>query len=197
MACLYRSDLSKNLTSVLDDDISDSINIYNSLNSFISNSKNNVSGDGYLAAIEQLSQFKELFNLRKSVMTELSSAIKEVMSELNSFMDNDSMLDDGKLNDINNEIASCNNRIVSLSSKLDNAYKDNVSNRDTIKSINASISQAQNDLNLLIIKKEKLEQLGPKVSEVYNMFKGRVDSILSEYESKINSITVLEKIITV
>lgn len=197
MACLYRSDLSKNLTSVLDDDISDSINIYNSLNSFIANSKNNVSGDGYLAAIEQLSQFKELFNLRKSVMTELSSAIKEVMSELNSFMDNDSMLDDGKLNDINNEIASCNNRIVSLSSKLDNAYKDNVSNRDTIKSINASISQAQNDLNILIMKKEKLEQLGPKVSEVYNMFKGRVDSILSEYESKINSITVLEKIITV
>ena len=197
MACLYRSDLSKNLTSVLDDDISDSINIYNSLNSFIANSKNNVSGDGYLAAIEQLSQFKELFNLRKSVMTELSSAIKEVMSELNSFMDNDSMLDDGKLNDINNEIASCNNRIVSLSSKLDNAYKDNVSNRDTIKSINASISQAQNDLNILIMKKEKLEQLGPKVSDVYNMFKGRVDSILSEYESKINSITVLEKIITV
>ena len=197
MACLYRSDLSKNLTSVLDDDISDSINIYNSLNSFIANSKNNVSGDGYLAAIEQLSQFKELFNLRKSVMTELSSAIKEVMSELNSFMDNDSMLDDGKLNDINNEIASCNNRIVSLSSKLDNAYKDNVSNRDTIKSINASISQAQNDLNILIMKKEKLEQLGPKVSEVYNMFKGRVDSILSEYESKINSITVLEKNITV
>ena len=197
MACLYRSDLSKNLTSVLDDDISDSINIYNSLNSFIANSKNNVSGDGYLAAIEQLSQFKELFNLRKSVMTELSSAIKEVMSELNSFMDNDSMLDDGKLNDINNEIASCNNRIVSLSSKLDNAYKDNVSNRDTIKSINTSISQAQNDLNILIMKKEKLEQLGPKVSEVYNMFKGRVDSILSEYESKINSITVLEKIITV
>ncbi len=197
MACLYRSDLSKNLTSVLDDDVSDSINIYNSLNSFIANSKNNVSGDGYLAAIEQLSQFKELFNLRKSVMTELSSAIKEVMSELNSFMDNDSMLDDGKLNDINNEIASCNNRIVSLSSKLDNAYKDNVSNRDTIKSINASISQAQNDLNILIMKKEKLEQLGPKVSEVYNMFKGRVDSILSEYESKINSITVLEKIITV
>lgn len=197
MACLYRSDLSKNLTSVLDDDISDSINIYNSLNSFIANSKNNVSGDGYLTAIEQLSQFKELFNLRKSVMTELSSAIKEVMSELNSFMDNDSMLDDGKLNDINNEIASCNNRIVSLSSKLDNAYKDNVSNRDTIKSINTSISQAQNDLNILIMKKEKLEQLGPKVSEVYNMFKGRVDSILSEYESKINSITVLEKIITV
>jgi|GEM_PF-3695327 hypothetical protein len=197
MACLYRSDLSKNLTSVLDDDISDSINIYNSLNSFIANSKNNVSGDGYLAAIEQLSQFKELFNLRKSVMTELSSAIKEVMSELNSFMDNDSMLDDGKLNDINNEIASCNNRIVSLSSKLDNAYKDNVSNRDTIKSINTSISQAQNDLNILIMKKEKLEQLGPKVSEVYNMFKGRVDSILSEYESKINSITVLEKNITV
>lgn len=197
MACLYRSDLSKNLTSVLDDDVSDSINIYNSLNSFIANSKNNVSGDGYLAAIEQLSQFKELFNLRKSVMTELSSAIKEVMSELNSFMDNDSMLDDGKLNDINNEIASCNNRIVSLSSKLDNAYKDNVSNRDTIKSINASISQAQNDLNILIMKKEKLEQLGPKVSEVYNMFKGRVDSILSEYESKINSITVLEKNITV
>lgn len=197
MACLYRSDLSKNLTSVLDDDVSDSINIYNSLNSFIANSKNNVSGDGYLAAIEQLSQFKELFNLRKSVMTELSSAIKEVMSELNSFMDNDSMLDDGKLNDINNEIASCNNRIVSLSSKLDNAYKDNVSNRDTIKSINTSISQAQNDLNILIMKKEKLEQLGPKVSEVYNMFKGRVDSILSEYESKINSITVLEKIITV
>lgn len=197
MACLYRSDLSKNLTSVLDDDISDSINIYNSLNSFIANSKNNVSGDGYLTAIEQLSQFKELFNLRKSVMTELSSAIKEVMSELNSFMDNDSMLDDGKLNDINNEIASCNNRIVSLSSKLDNAYKDNVSNRDTIKSINTSISQAQNDLNILIMKKEKLEQLGPKVSEVYNMFKGRVDSILSEYESKINSITVLEKNITV
>lgn len=197
MACLYRSDLSKNLTSVLDDDISDSINIYNSLNSFIANSKNNVSGDGYLAAIEQLSQFKELFNLRKSVMTELSSAIKEVMSELNSFMDNDSMLDDGKLNDINNEITSCNNRIVSLSSKLDNAYKDNVSNRDTIKSINTSISQAQNDLNILIMKKEKLEQLGPKVSEVYNMFKGRVDSILSEYESKINSITVLEKNITV
>lgn len=197
MACLYRSDLSKNLTSVLDDDVSDSINIYNSLNSFIANSKNNVSGDGYLAAIEQLSQFKELFNLRKSVMTELSSAIKEVMSELNSFMDNDSMLDDGKLNDINNEIASCNNRIVSLSSKLDNAYKDNVSNRDTIKSINTSISQAQNDLNILIMKKEKLEQLGPKVSEVYNMFKGRVDSILSEYESKINSITVLEKNITV
>jgi hypothetical protein len=197
MACLYRSDLSKNLTSVLDDDVGDSINIYNSLNSFIANSKNNVSGDGYLAAIEQLSQFKELFNLRKSVMTELSSAIKEVMSELNSFMDNDSMLDDGKLNDINNEIASCNNRIVSLSSKLDNAYKDNVSNRDTIKSINASISQAQNDLNILIMKKEKLEQLGPKVSEVYNMFKGRVDSILSEYESKINSITVLEKNITV
>ena len=164
MACLYRSDLSKNLTSVLDDDISDSINIYNSLNSFIANSKNNVSGDGYLAAIEQLSQFKELFNLRKSVMTELSSAIKEVMSELNSFMDNDSMLD---------------------------------SNRDTIKSINTSISQAQNDLNILIMKKEKLEQLGPKVSEVYNMFKGRVDSILSEYESKINSITVLEKNITV
>ena len=29
------------------------------------------------------------------------------------------------------------------------------------------------------------------------MFKGRVDSILSEYESKINSITVLEKNITV
>lgn len=197
MACLYRSDLSKNLTSVLDDDVSDSINIYNSLNSFIANSKNNVSGDGYLAAIKQLSQFKELFNLRKSVMTELSSAIKEVMSELNSFMDNDSMLDDGKLNDINNEIASCNNRIVSLSSKLDNAYKDNVSNRDTIKSINASISQAQNDLNILIMKKEKLEQLGPKVSEVYNMFKGRVDSILSEYESKINSITVLEKNIIV
>lgn len=197
MACLYRSDLSKNLTSVLDDDVGDSINIYNSLNSFIANSKNNVSGDGYLAAIEQLSQFKELFNLRKSVMTELSSAIKEVMSELNSFMDNDSMLDDGKLNDINNEIASCNNRIVSLSSKLDNAYKDNVSNRDTIKSINTSISQAQNDLNILIMKKEKLEQLGPKVSEVYNMFKGRVDSILSEYESKINSITVLEKNITV
>lgn len=197
MACLYRSDLSKNLTSVLDDDVSDSINIYNSLNSFIANSKNNVSGDGYLTAIEQLSQFKELFNLRKSVMTELSSAIKEVMSELNSFMDNDSMLDDGKLNDINNEIASCNNRIVSLSSKLDNAYKDNVSNRDTIKSINASISQAQNDLNILIMKKEKLEQLGPKVSDVYNMFKGRVDSILSEYESKINSITVLEKNITV
>lgn len=197
MACLYRSDLSKNLTSVLDDDVSDSINIYNSLNSFIANSKNNVSGDGYLTAIEQLSQFKELFNLRKSVMTELSSAIKEVMSELNSFMDNDSMLDDGKLNDINNEIASCNNRIVSLSSKLDNAYKDNVSNRDTIKSINTSISQAQNDLNILIMKKEKLEQLGPKVSEVYNMFKGRVDSILSEYESKINSITVLEKNITV
>ena len=197
MACLCRSDLSKNLTSVLDDDVSDSINIYNSLNSFIANSKNNVSGDGYLAAIEQLSQFKELFNLRKSVMTELSSAIKEVMSELNSFMDNDSMLDDGKLNDINNEIASCNNRIVSLSSKLDNAYKDNVSNRDTIKSINTSISQAQNDLNILIMKKEKLEQLGPKVSEVYNMFKGRVDSILSEYESKINSITVLEKNITV
>ena len=137
MACLYRSDLSKNLTSVLDDDVSDSINIYNSLNSFIANSKNNISGDGYLAAIKQLSQFKELFNLRKSVMTELSSAIKEVMSELNSFMDNDSMLDDGKLNDINNEIASCNNRIVSLSSKLDNACKDNVSNRDTIKSINA------------------------------------------------------------
>lgn len=197
MACLYRSDLSKNLTSVLDDDVGDSINIYNSLNSFIANSKNNVSGDGYLAAIEQLSQFKELFNLRKSVMTELSSAIKEVMSELNSFMDNDSMLDDGKLNDINNEIASCNNRIVSLSSKLDNACKDNVSNRDTIKSINTSISQAQNDLNILIMKKEKLEQLGPKVSEVYNMFKGRVDSILSEYESKINSITVLEKNITV
>ena len=197
MACLYRSDLSKNLTSVLDDDVSDSINIYNSLNSFIANSKNNISGDGYLAAIKQLSQFKELFNLRKSVMTELSSAIKEVMSELNSFMDNDSMLDDGKLNDINNEIASCNNRIVSLSSKLDNACKDNVSNRDTIKSINASISQAQNDLNILIMKKEKLEQLDPKVSEVYNMFKGRVDSILSEYESKINSITVLEKNITV
>ena len=203
MACLYRSDLSKNLTSVLVQDAADAKKIRDSIDNFMVNAKANLKGDAYTAGINQLEVFKEAMEKRAMVMDTLAGAIDEAMSKLNDNMGEYDVLDDGMLEEIKAKIAECKTEIAELRTRL--YYYRTVDVKDSDGNIIGSKQKKFEDQGVLRdiesyealvremeAKRDKLEGLAPAVEAAYNKFVSSVDSVLSSYESMVNNISIAE-----
>lgn len=204
MACLYRSDLSKDLTSVLVQDAADAKKIGDSIDNFMVNAKANLKGDAYTAGINQLEVFKDAMNKRAEVMDTLAGAINEAMSKLNDYMGEYDVLDDGKLDELKETIARTETLISEAKGNLytlnpeykeglDDPKKKFLLNRDALDTLN----QQEALLQKFKLYKEKLENLSPTVEAAYNKFVSSVDSVLSSYESIVNNISIAEVVETV
>lgn len=204
MACLYRSDLSKNLTSVLVQDAADANKIRDSIDNFMVNAKANLKGDAYTAGINQLEVFKDAMNKRAMVMDTLAGAINEAMSKLNDYMGEYDVLDDGKLIELRETIARTESLINEARGKLytlNPEYKEGIDNSKNKYLLNRDVLDTLNEQETLLQKfklyEDKLENLAPTVEAAYNKFASSVDSVLSSYESMVNNISIAEVVETV
>lgn len=204
MACLYRSDLSKNLTSVLVQDAADANKIRDSIDNFMVNAKANLKGDAYTAGINQLKVFKDAMNKRAMVMDTLAGAINEAMSKLNDYMGEYDVLDDGKLIELRETIARTESLINEARGKLytlNPEYKEGIDNSKNKYLLNRDVLDTLNEQETLLQKfklyEDKLENLAPTVEAAYNKFASSVDSVLSSYESMVNNISIAEVVETI
>lgn len=204
MACLYRSDLSKNLTSVLVQDAADANKIRDSIDNFMVNAKANLKGDAYTAGINQLEVFKDAMNKRAMVMDTLAGAINEAMSKLNDYMGEYDVLDDGKLIELRETIARTESLINEARGKLytlNPEYKEGIDNPKNKHLLNRDVLDTLNEQETLLQKfklyEDKLENLAPTVEAAYNKFVSSVDSVLSSYESMVNNISIAEVVETI
>ncbi len=204
MACLYRSDLSKNLTSVLVQDAADANKIRDSIDNFMVNAKANLKGDAYTAGINQLEVFKDAMNKRAMVMDTLAGAINEAMSKLNDYMGEYDVLDDGKLIELRETIARTESLINEARGKLytlNPEYKEGIDNSKNKNLLNRDVLDTLNEQETLLQKfklyEDKLENLAPTVEAAYNKFASSVDSVLSSYESMVNNISIAEVVETI
>lgn len=204
MACLYRSDLSKNLTSVLVQDAADANKIRDSIDNFMVNAKANLKGDAYTAGINQLEVFKDAMNKRVMVMDTLAGAINEAMSKLNDYMGEYDVLDDGKLIELRETIARTESLINEARGKLytlNPEYKEGIDNSKNKYLLNRDVLDTLNEQETLLQKfklyEDKLENLAPTVEAAYNKFASSVDSVLSSYESMVNNISIAEVVETI
>lgn len=204
MACLYRSDLSKNLTSVLVQDAADANKIRDSIDNFMINAKANLKGDAYTAGINQLEVFKDAMNKRAMVMDTLAGAINEAMSKLNDYMGEYDVLDDGKLIELRETIARTESLINEARGKLytlNPEYKEGIDNSKNKYLLNRDVLDTLNEQETLLQKfklyEDKLENLAPTVEAAYNKFASSVDSVLSSYESMVNNISIAEVVETI
>lgn len=204
MACLYRSDLSKNLTSVLVQDAADANKIRDSIDNFMVNAKANLKGDAYTAGINQLEVFKDAMNKRAMVMDTLAGAINEAMSKLNDYMGEYDVLDDGKLIELRETIARTESLINEARGKLytlNPEYKEGIDNSKNKYLLNRDVLDTLNEQETLLQKfklyEDKLENLAPTVEAAYNKFASSVDSVLSSYESMVNNISIAEVVETI
>lgn len=204
MACLYRSDLSKNLTSVLVQDAADANKIRDSIDNFMVNAKANLKGDAYTAGINQLEVFKDAMNKRAMVMDTLAGAINEAMSKLNDYMGEYDVLDDGKLIELRETIARTESLINEARGKLytlNPEYKEGIDNSKNKYLLNRDVLDTLNEQETLLQKfklyEDKLENLAPTVEAAYNKFVSSVDSVLSSYESMVNNISIAEVVETI
>ena len=208
MACLYRSDLSKNLTSVLVQYAADAKKIRDSIDNFMVNAKANLKVDAYTAGINQLEVFKDAMEKRATVMDTLAGAIDEAMSKLNDYMGEYDVLDDGMLEEIKAKIAECKSEIAELRTRL--YYYRTVDVKDSDGNVIGSKQKKFEDQGVLRdiesyeglvremeAKRDKLEGLAPAVEAAYNKFVSSVDSVLSSYESMVNNISIAEVVETV
>ena len=204
MACLYRSDLSKNLTSVLVQDAEDAKKIGKSISDFKENAKANLKGDAYNAGIDQLTIFIDAMNKRAQVMDTLVVAINDAMSSLNDYMGEYDVLDDGKLGELRETIARTEVFINDIRGKLYTLnlnYKEGIDDPKNKKLLNYDALNILKEQEALLQKfkiyEDKLENLAPTVETAYNKFVGSVNSTLSSYESMVNNISIAEVIETV
>lgn len=202
MACLYKSDLSKNLTSVLENDVSDANKMKATIDNFVGNAENQLKGDAYKKGINQLKQFSDIIDKRIEVMNDLSSAITSAMAALNDYMGEYDVLDDSKLEELNETITRCENELASLESNqyyyVDVEIKDangvvtgTKKEKKVIQAILDEINQVRSVLLEVKAEKEKIENLNAKIEEVYNTFCSSVDAALSNYEASVNDINIV------
>lgn len=202
MACLYKSDLSKNLTSVLENDVSDANKMKATIDNFVGNAENQLKGDAYKKGINQLKQFSDIIDKRIEVMNDLSSAITSAMAALNDYMGEYEVLDDSKLEELNETITRCENELASLESNLyyyvDVEIKDAngvVTGTKKEKYVNQAIQDEIHQVRSVLLEikaeKEKIENLNAKIEEVYNTFCSSVDAALSNYEASVSGINIV------
>ena len=108
MAVVYKSDLSggsiSSLISMLETEVEDTQQLINSINGFIDGTKSSLTGKAYDLARQKMSMYVEDLKMRKSVASQLASAISAGASSLSGYMEEFSMLDDSEMEEIVDQI---------------------------------------------------------------------------------------------
>ena len=179
MPKIYKSDI-ETVTAFtntsLGNEASDATQLINKINSFIQESANVLSGEGWDKERMVLSQYVTLLEERISVSDSLINAITSANEMMASYMESDEVIDDAKLEELYKSLANNQNLINQYiaDSKSTGVNNDNLINNyyDVIDRLNLQV--------------DRLERLVPTDNSAYAKLQG-IDGELSNYESNVSN----------
>lgn len=179
MAKLYLDELEaalsfqglKNLTT----DASDSDKMISTLDDFINNSTEYLSGEPWNGVRTKVEAYRKAMETRKKISGELHSSIEEGLKLLIDYMGEYQMLDSSQLNDCITKKNECESTISSLKSKLSTA-----TNTSSINNQIAAAEAILEDLKRIIEKLEGLDGVYSKAMGIFESGNAGVSAFSSE-----------------
>lgn len=167
-----------NLITLLENEASDTEVLKNAINRFVTGTTTTLTGPAYDAARAKAQSYISLLITRARLARELSSAISVAVSEMSSFMNGYSELDDSKLADITSELNSIKATIEQIKYNYYNTQsEDGASKLNTgYSSLIAPYEAQYNELNKL---REKLLYLAATDANAY----GKLSQLCNEVSS--------------
>ena len=185
MAKLYLEELqaamSSDIFSRLETDKQEATAVKDKITSFVSSSKETLTGKIYDGYRTQFDTFCTTMNQRISLADKLSTSIKEALQLLIDYMEGDLYLDTSRLNEYYNSKSACESSIERLKQMLNSP---NVSNASDISNQIALAEQTLAEINRIIKKLEGLDAVYGQAESILNS----AFSEISPFGSSVSSI---------
>lgn len=190
MAKVYAGELSggaiANCISLLENEAADTENLKAAINSFVTGTIQILTGPAYDAARSKAESYITLLTTRARIAKELASAIRAATSDMSSYMEGYSELDDSKLPEITTELNSIKATIEQIKYNYYNSQSTNSQSSTTgYSSLVAPYEAQYKELNKL---REKLLYLTPTDANAYGKL-GLLSAEVSSYSTTVSSTT--------
>ena len=154
---VVKGDLSSIKTQALNDEVADAEKAIEALDSFMGaiGPGTKLTGEAYNTIKEQLANYKSLMEQRKTLASNMKSAIDSALISMENYMEGYSELDTDELEDIKASISTAESSLSGAQSRLDDAGLTAREKGD----IQSTINYYTNQLTELRNKKEKLDGL--------------------------------------
>lgn len=182
---VYKSDLNcAQISSLLDADIQDTDKLIAELNSFITGTKQTLTGPAYDFAREEIEAFIPILEQRKTSANEIKNAISNATSSLSGYMGAYDYLDDSNLEILENEIRNIKASYENIKSEYSEKYNKNFLTKAFLNHELSSISnQCASQIAPLQEEIEKIKGLAGADASAY----GCLGNISSSYKSAVSN----------
>ena len=182
---VYKADLNcSQISSLLDADIQDTDKLIAELNSFITGTKNSLTGQAYDVAREEIESFIPILEQRKISANEIKNAILSATSSLSGYMGPYDYLDDSNLETLEAEISNIRASYENIKAEYNEKYNKNFLTKAYLNHELSSLSnQCSSQIAQLQDEIDKIKGLAGADASAY----GCLGNISSSYKSSISN----------
>lgn len=175
------------MVSLLEADSTSTVALNDAISSFMNDSSASLVGKSFDAARSKMNLYLQDVGTRKSLATELASAISDGAESLAGYMEGYDMLDDSEIPEIEENITSLKQRISDAQSTI-STIQSKDSNAD-VSSYTATIDTCKASLVELEKKLEKLKGLGAADSSAFSAAMSLADGV-AKFGASVEGIQV-------
>lgn len=190
MAIIYKADLDnarKLANEILSGEEENTTKLKNAINDMINCDKNEISGPDWDILLGRSKYLIEVLEIRKNLANELNNSITSAITEMTNYIGGYTSINDADLESIADKINKANREMANIENSI-RKIEDEAGTKTDLKS---SINNKKACIRELSIEMNKIQNLAPTDTKIYNELNSSIEAELNRLE---NSVEIFEEI---